>query len=179
MLQRTSWLCQVLGQLTKWARSKSSPQARPVRPGGWGEEGYQTRYHPSFASFHCWGTGRPFVAGNLNLICLFCLNAGPQPHSVHSLSQLSLTVLCTPKMAEKNSASTNLHINIGGGKKKRNKITGKYAHDWILPLVSHPHLWNGIKGQFSPGVHKHWLRYRSWVNPGWIGYNMSMWLGEM
>lgn len=55
MLQRTSWLCQVLGQLAKWGRGRapSSPQIQPVRPGGWGEEGHQTRYHPCSASSHC------------------------------------------------------------------------------------------------------------------------------
>lgn len=33
------------------------------------------------------------LTASLNLICIFSLNARPQPHSVHSLGQLSLTVL--------------------------------------------------------------------------------------
>lgn len=89
----------------------------------------------------------------------------------HSLTQ-SAVFNSTPKMAEKKISWHISSYKYSRRKKKPkyNKLTGKHAHDWILPFVSHPHLWDGMKGQFSAGAHKHWLRYSSWVNPGWTGY---------
>lgn len=121
-----------VGTADQVSKEQKLPQARQSGQGdGERRERDEFSRHPCSASSHCWGTGRPCVAANLNLICVFCLDAGPQPRSVHSLSQLSLTVLCTPKMAEKKSATTNLYINIAGVEKNphHNKLTGKYAHD--------------------------------------------------
>lgn len=116
-----------------------APPGTASQARGMGRGGHQTRYHhPCSASSHCWGTGRPCVAANLNLICVFCLNAGAQPRSVHSLSQLSLTVLCTPKMAGKKSASTNIHINIAEGKKILTNVQVN-MHMTDFCLLSHTH----------------------------------------
>lgn len=118
----------VLQPLAKPAKSgaPSSPQVQPRWARGT-RLGSQTRYHPCSESPCCCGTDRPYVAANPNLIRIFCLSAGPQAPSGHSLGQPSLTVLCASKMAEKNTASKNLPINIAG--EKNPKLTCKYAHD--------------------------------------------------